>query len=69
MIGLIGWKIGFTWIPVLKKSSCGGRVERDECGLYVKLLYAYLREYVCVSDLSVGQQPYRSSLFHYSWGL
>ncbi|KAK1378218.1 Transcription factor MYB82-like [Heracleum sosnowskyi] len=45
-------------IQVLKMSNSGGTVERNECKFYLKLLNAYLREYVCVSDLSVGQQPY-----------
>lgn len=43
MIGL------FTWIPVLKKSSCGGRVERDECGLYVSFMLIYVN--MCVFQI------------------
>ncbi|KAL6279997.1 hypothetical protein ACE6H2_016878 [Prunus campanulata] len=38
-----------------------------ECNLYVRLLYAYLRAFVGVTDLN-QHLPYRSSLLHYASG-
>lgn len=54
-------------IPVFAQAKRGGGEQKSECSLYIKLLYAYLREYVKVSELS-SYQPYRSSLLHYSAG-
>ncbi|WOG86309.1 hypothetical protein DCAR_0205511 [Daucus carota subsp. sativus] len=54
-------------IPVFSQVKRGGGEPKSECSLYVKLLYAYLREYVTVGELS-SYQPYRSSLLHYSGG-
>ncbi|KAL6979762.1 sphingomyelin phosphodiesterase [Sarracenia purpurea var. burkii] len=39
--------------------------QKVECNLYIRLLYAYLRAFVPMSDLN-AHQPYRSSLLHYS---
>ncbi|CAN8267143.1 unnamed protein product [Cochlearia groenlandica] len=41
--------------------------QKLECNLYVRLLYAYLKEFVPVFDLN-AHQPYRSSLLHYGNG-
>ncbi|KAA8521361.1 hypothetical protein F0562_012077 [Nyssa sinensis] len=41
--------------------------QKVECGLYIRLLYAYLCAFVPTYDLN-AQQPYRSSLLHYSSG-
>lgn len=54
-------------IPVFAQAKRVGNEQKSECNLYIKLLYAYLREYVTVSELS-SYQPYRSSLLHYSAG-
>lgn len=42
-----------------------GSDHKTECNLYIRLLYAYLRAFVPVLDLS-SHQPYRSSLLHHS---
>lgn len=39
--------------------------QKTECNLYMRLLYAYLRAFVPIYDLT-AHQPYRSSLLHYS---
>ncbi|CAA7391630.1 unnamed protein product [Spirodela intermedia] len=52
-----------SW-PSLSSSSCLSR-QKKGCGLYMKLLYAYLRVFVPKHGLSTCQ-PYRSSLFHCS---
>lgn len=44
-----------------------GKEEKNECNLYIRLLYAYLRTFVPLYDLT-AHQPYRSSLLHYSQG-
>lgn len=48
-------------------SNRRGSVQKIDCNLYIRLLYAYLREFVPIYDLS-AHQPYRSSLLHYSAG-
>ncbi|KAL3497516.1 hypothetical protein ACH5RR_040248 [Cinchona calisaya] len=48
-------------------SSKRGNEQKNEVNLYVRLLYAYLRVYVPMYDLS-AYQPYHSSLLHHSWG-
>lgn len=42
--------------------------QKFECNLYLRLLYAYLRELVPIRDLSMHQHPYRSSLLNYTSG-
>ncbi|KAF6172779.1 hypothetical protein GIB67_042818 [Kingdonia uniflora] len=42
--------------------------KKIECGLYMRLLYAYLRNFVPKYGSEVAHQPYRSSLLHYSPG-
>ncbi|KAJ4955326.1 hypothetical protein NE237_012109 [Protea cynaroides] len=42
-----------------------GLGQKNECSLYVRLLYAYLRAFV-PDHSSNAHQPYRSSLLHYS---
>lgn len=42
--------------------------QKFECNLYLRLLYAYLREFVPISDLNMHQHPYRSSLLNYTSG-
>ena len=57
-----------NWVSSISgfsSSRRGGSENRAECNLYVRLLYAYLRAFVPVSDLN-SHQPYRSSLLHYS---
>lgn len=57
-----------NWVTSISAFSSGSRRNSDhksECNLYVRLLYAYLRAFVPVSDLS-SHQSYRSSLLHYS---
>ncbi|XP_043717187.1 uncharacterized protein LOC122665175 [Telopea speciosissima] len=44
-----------------------GLGQKNECSLYVRLLYAYLRAFV-PDQSSNAHQPYRSSLLHYSSG-
>ncbi|KAM7531079.1 hypothetical protein LguiB_034489 [Lonicera macranthoides] len=44
-----------------------GKEEKNECNLYIRLLYAYLCTFVPLYDLT-AHQPYRSSLLHYSQG-
>ncbi|XP_042511869.1 uncharacterized protein LOC122086991 [Macadamia integrifolia] len=44
-----------------------GLGQKNECSLYVRLLYAYLRAFV-PDQSSSALQPYRSSLLHYSSG-
>lgn len=46
-------------------SSKRGPEQKTECNLYMRLLYAYLRAFVPIYDLT-AHQPYRSSLLHYS---
>ncbi|XP_068650864.1 uncharacterized protein [Aristolochia californica] len=53
-------------LPVLA-STTRGVGQRPEPDLYLRLLYAYLREFVPRYDKSI-YQPYRSSLLHYSSG-
>ncbi|GMN31133.1 hypothetical protein TIFTF001_003118 [Ficus carica] len=57
-----------NWVSSISAFSSGSRrnsEHKSECNLYVRLLYAYLRAFVPVSDLS-SHQSYRSSLLHYS---
>ncbi|KAL5551432.1 hypothetical protein UlMin_001608 [Ulmus minor] len=56
-----------NWVSSISgfSSSRRGPEHKIECNLYVRLLYAYLRAFVPVYDLS-SHQPYRSSLLHYS---
>ncbi|XP_044477567.1 uncharacterized protein LOC123204829, partial [Mangifera indica] len=62
---LENWK---NAIPGFSSNFKGGTEEKFECNLYLRLLYAYLCEFVPVIDLNVHQQPYRSSLLNYSSG-
>ncbi|XP_074303946.1 uncharacterized protein LOC141638434 [Silene latifolia] len=52
-------------ISVLSSGIKRSPEQKGECNLYLRLLYAYLRNFVPMDDLSV-HQPYRSSLLHYS---
>ncbi|KAG2676367.1 hypothetical protein I3760_12G049800 [Carya illinoinensis] len=56
-----------NWTSSIPGLSNSKRVneQRIECSLYIRLLYAYLREFVPSHDLNV-HQPYRSSLLHYA---
>ncbi|KAF4404154.1 hypothetical protein G4B88_014610 [Cannabis sativa] len=57
-----------NWVSSISgfsSSKRGSPESRNECSLYVRLLYAYLRAFVPVSDLN-SHQPYRSSLLQYS---
>ncbi|XP_062073942.1 uncharacterized protein LOC133778135 [Humulus lupulus] len=57
-----------SWVSSISgfsNTKRGGSESRIECNLYVRLLYAYLRAFVPVSDLN-SHQPYRSSLLQYS---
>ncbi|PSR91593.1 Sphingomyelin phosphodiesterase [Actinidia chinensis var. chinensis] len=60
---LENWASSFPGFSNSKRVS-DQKVERS---VYIRLLYAYLREFVPISDLS-ARQPYRSSLLHYSMG-
>ncbi|KAF6160367.1 hypothetical protein GIB67_019136 [Kingdonia uniflora] len=40
--------------------------KKIECGLYMRLLYAYLHNFVPKHGSEVAHQPYRSLLLHYS---
>lgn len=55
-------------IPGFSGNVKRGDSQKVECDLYSRLLYAYLREFVPISDLNEQQQPYRSSLLNYSSG-
>ncbi|KAJ0049078.1 hypothetical protein Pint_15831 [Pistacia integerrima] len=55
-------------IPGFSSNVKRGTEQKIECNLYLRLLYAYLREFVPISDLNVHQQPYRSSLLNYTSG-
>ncbi|KAI8546615.1 hypothetical protein RHMOL_Rhmol07G0132800 [Rhododendron molle] len=55
-------------IPGFSNPKRGSDQKVDCSGLYVRLLYAYVRAFVPVSDLDDACQPYRSSLLHYSTG-
>ncbi|KAK3039510.1 hypothetical protein RJ639_028092 [Escallonia herrerae] len=44
-----------------------GKEQKNECNLYTRLLYSYLRAFVPVHDIN-AHQPYRSSLLHYPSG-
>lgn len=57
---LENWAHSLPRFPTVKK-VCEKKVEYS---LYMRLLYAHMREFVPMSDL--GVQPYRSSLLHYS---
>ncbi|XAR70481.1 Sphingomyelin phosphodiesterase [Bertholletia excelsa] len=46
-------------------NSKRGSEQKLECSLYVRLLYAYLRAFVPITDIN-SNHPYRSSLLHYS---
>lgn len=59
---LENWASSF---PVLASSSKRNPEQKNECNLYLRLLYAYLRSFVPMDDLNV-HQPYRISLLHYS---
>uniref|UniRef100_A0A5B7AYY4 Putative sphingomyelin phosphodiesterase 4 n=1 Tax=Davidia involucrata TaxID=16924 RepID=A0A5B7AYY4_DAVIN len=58
-----------NWTSTIPGFSSGKRrsEQKIECSLYIRLLYAYLRAFVPTYDLN-AQQPYRSSLLHYSRG-
>ncbi|XP_052170697.1 uncharacterized protein LOC127786943 [Diospyros lotus] len=60
---LENWAYSF---PVFSNSRRGPE-QKVECSLYMRLLYAYFRAFVPISDLT-SRQPYRSSLLHYSPG-
>ncbi|XP_010258836.1 PREDICTED: uncharacterized protein LOC104598460 isoform X2 [Nelumbo nucifera] len=53
-------------LPVLGGAN-RGLGQKSECGLYIRLLYAYLRVFV-PNYGSNSNQPYRSSLLNYSSG-
>ncbi|XP_010667030.2 uncharacterized protein LOC104884132 [Beta vulgaris subsp. vulgaris] len=53
-------------IPVISSSSKRPSEQKNDCNLYLKLLYAYLRAFVPMDDVNSHHQPYRSSLLHYS---
>ncbi|KAH7549640.1 hypothetical protein ACOSQ2_025743 [Xanthoceras sorbifolium] len=55
-------------IPGFTSNVKRGASQKIECNPYLRLLYAYLREFVPVSDLNGHQQPYRSSLLNYTSG-
>ncbi|KAK2649005.1 hypothetical protein Ddye_016494 [Dipteronia dyeriana] len=55
-------------IPGFTSNVKCGSSQKIECSLYLRLLYAYLREFVPISDLDEHQQPYRSSLLNYTGG-
>ncbi|KAK9668001.1 hypothetical protein RND81_13G027900 [Saponaria officinalis] len=52
-------------IPVLSSGIKRTPEHKDECNLYLRLLYAYLCAFVPMDDLN-AHQPFRSSLLHYS---
>ncbi|KAL9242774.1 hypothetical protein vseg_016740 [Gypsophila vaccaria] len=52
-------------IPVLSSGIKRAPEHKEECNLYLRLLYAYLYAFVPMDDLN-AHQPYRSSLLHYS---
>ncbi|KNA04225.1 hypothetical protein SOVF_201650 [Spinacia oleracea] len=52
-------------IPVISSGNKRTSEQKIDCNLYLKLLYAYLRDFVPMDDLN-AHQPYRSSLLHYS---
>lgn len=56
-----------NWVSSISGFSSARRSSEHkiECNLYMRLLYAYLRAFVPVHDLS-SHQPYRSSLLHHS---
>ena len=58
---LENWTSSFPGFVSAKRGS----EEKIECNLYMRLLYAYLRAFVPIYDLT-AHQPYRSSLLHYS---
>ncbi|OWM86419.1 hypothetical protein CDL15_Pgr021506 [Punica granatum] len=51
-------------IPGISSVKRGIDHNKTECNLYIRLLYAYLRAFVPIDDLT-AHQPYRSSLLHY----
>ncbi|KAL7165058.1 hypothetical protein ACSBR2_040862 [Camellia fascicularis] len=58
---LENWASSF---PGLSTNKRGGSEQKVECGLYLRLLYSYLRAFVPISVNT--HQPYRSSLLHYN---
>ncbi|CAL5386740.1 unnamed protein product [Camellia sinensis] len=50
--------------PGLSSNKRGGSEQKVECGLYLRLLYSYLRAFVPISVNT--NQPSRSSLLHYN---
>ncbi|XP_047332152.1 uncharacterized protein LOC124935772 [Impatiens glandulifera] len=58
---LENWKNSIPSFSAHKRTS----EKKDECSLYLRLLYAYLRSFVPLSDLN-SFQPYRNSLLQYS---
>lgn len=58
---LENWTSSFPGFVSAKRGS----EQKIECNLYLRLLYAYLRAFVPIYDLT-AHQPYRSSLLHYS---
>ncbi|KAL7182733.1 hypothetical protein ACSBR1_041424 [Camellia fascicularis] len=58
---LENWASSF---PGLSTNKRGGLEQKVECGLYLRLLYSYLRAFVPISVNT--HQPYRSSLLHYN---
>ncbi|XP_057513863.1 uncharacterized protein LOC130795671 [Actinidia eriantha] len=60
---LENWASSFPGLSNSKRVSD----QKVECSVYIRLLYAYIRAFVPISDLS-AHQPYRSSLLHYSMG-
>ncbi|XP_050227453.1 uncharacterized protein LOC126677059 [Mercurialis annua] len=58
---LENWTKSITGLSISKR----GNEQKLECNLYLRLLYAYLRAFVPVSDLGSHNLPYHSSLLHY----
>ncbi|KAM2937873.1 hypothetical protein FF1_037724 [Malus domestica] len=58
-----------NWVSSISgfSSTSRGAEVKIECNLYIRLLYAYLRSFVGVTDLN-QQLPQRSSLLQYSSG-
>ncbi|KAI4327148.1 hypothetical protein L6164_019644 [Bauhinia variegata] len=62
---LENWTSSIPGFSIAKR----GVEQKIECNIYIRILYAYLREFVPTYDLNVHQvQPYRSSLLHYASG-
>ncbi|KAK4843967.1 hypothetical protein QYF36_014863 [Acer negundo] len=53
-------------IPGFTSNVKRGVSQKIECSVYLRLLYAYLREFVPIRDLDEHQQPHRSSLLNYT---